>query len=56
MAVTRNDLGLVILAVEAKVDETFGPTLGEKRKNASEGQLGRITYLERELGSLSWSY
>jgi len=49
LAVTRNEHGLVILGVEAKVDEPFGPTLGEKRTNASNGQLERISYLEREL-------
>ncbi len=50
LAVTRNELGLVILGVEAKVNETFGSTLGEKRVGASAGQLDRIAYLERELG------
>jgi len=50
LAITRNSLGLVILGVEAKVDETFGPTLQEKKAKASEGQLGRIIYLEKELG------
>jgi len=34
-AITRNGLGLVVLCVEAKVDETFGPTLGEKKADAS---------------------
>lgn len=50
LAVTRNEIGLVVLGVEAKVDEEFGPTLGKQRTNASKGQLERITYLERELG------
>jgi hypothetical protein len=50
MAFTRNDRGLVILAVEAKVDEPFGPTVGEKRKGASKGQQERLAYLEKELG------
>ena len=53
LAITRNELGLVILGVEAKVDEAFGPTLGEKKTNASPGQLERISYLERELGCAS---
>jgi len=52
-AITRNGLGLVVLCVEAKVDETFGPTLGEKKADASVGQLERILYLERELGCAS---
>jgi hypothetical protein len=50
LAITRNELGLVILGVEAKVDEPFGPTLGEKKMNASAGQLERVAYLEGELG------
>lgn len=50
LAITRNESGLVILGVEAKVDEPFGPTLEQKKSGATEGQLGRITYLERELG------
>ena len=50
MAVCRNGSGLVILGVEAKVDEPFGPTLGEKKAGATAGQLERIAYLEKELG------
>lgn len=50
LALTRNEAGLVVLGVEAKVDEPFGPTLGEKKRGATEGQLGRIEYLEKELG------
>lgn len=50
MAVCRNDEGLVILGVEAKVDEPFGPTLAEKKSGATPGQLERIAYLEKELG------
>jgi hypothetical protein len=49
LAVARNSQGLVILGVEAKVDEPFGPTLGEKRKSGSAGQLQRISFLEKEL-------
>ena len=50
LAVTRNVAGLVILGVEAKVDEPFGPTLEEKKRGATKGQLGRIAYLGNELG------
>ena len=50
LAITSNQAGLVILGVEAKVDEPFGPTLAEKKSGATEGQLGRIDYLEQELG------
>ena len=53
LAITRNELGLVILGVEAKVDEPFGPTLGEKKTNATTGQLERVSYLENELGCAS---
>ena len=53
LAITRNEHGLVILGVEAKVDEPFGPTLGEKKAGASKGQLERIAYLEAELGCTS---
>jgi len=53
LAITQNDAGLVILGVEAKVDEPFGPTLKEKRKGASQGQKGRIRYLVKELGCTS---
>lgn len=50
LALTRNQSGLVVLGVEAKVDEPFGPTLGEKKSGATKGQLERISYLENELG------
>ena len=49
LAITRNKFDLVILAVEAKVDETFGPTLGKKKQDATPSQLKRIAYLEGEL-------
>ena len=41
----RNERGLVAVAVEAKIDEAFGPTLGEKRAGASDGQRARLKYL-----------
>jgi len=50
LALARNDKGLVVIAVEAKVDEPFGPTLGEKRSEASNGQSERISYLHAALG------
>jgi hypothetical protein len=50
MAICRNPSGLVILGIEAKVDEPFGPTIGEKKSGASVKQLERIAYLEKELG------
>jgi len=53
LAITRNEHGLVILGVEAKVDEPFGPSLGERKADASSGQTERIAYLEKELGCTS---
>lgn len=53
MAICRNERGLVVLGVEAKVDEPFGPTLAEKKSAATRGQLDRIAYLEKELGRSS---
>jgi hypothetical protein len=53
MAICRNDSGLVVLGVEAKVDEPFGPTIAEKKLGATPGQLERIAYLEKELGRTS---
>ena len=50
LAIVRNENSLAILGVEAKVDETFGPTIGERRADCSEGQVERIAYLEKELG------
>lgn len=50
LAITRNQSGLVILGVEAKVDEPFGPTLEKKKTGATQDQLDRIAYLEKELG------
>lgn len=53
LAITRNEAGLVILGVEAKVEESFGPTLGKKRRNPTPGQRERISFLEGELGCTS---
>ncbi len=50
LALACNSGNLVVLCVEAKVDETFGPTLREKRDEATHGQLDRIAFLECELG------
>ena len=53
LAITRNAHGLVILAVEAKVNEAFGPTLKKKKQDATPAQIERIAYLEKELGCLT---
>ena len=50
MALASNEEGLVVIGVEAKVDEPFGPTLGEKRLESSNGQGERIDYLHSVLG------
>jgi hypothetical protein len=46
----RGKAGLVAVAVEGKVDETFGPTVGERRAEASEGSTERLSYLLACLG------
>jgi hypothetical protein len=47
LAITRNDLGLCLLAVEAKVNEHFGPLVAEKlSESASEGERSRLNYLQ----------
>ena len=45
LAICRNEIGLCVIGVEAKVLEDFGPLLKEKRKEASSGQLARLKYL-----------
>ncbi len=42
--------GLVTIAVEGKVDEPFGPTVGEKRAAPSDGVDERIRFLHERLG------
>lgn len=49
LALASNAVGLVAIAVEAKVDEEFGPTLLSKRAEASVGQNERIDYLYKVL-------
>lgn len=50
LAICRNDLGICILGVEAKVLEDFGPLVAEKRAKASSGQIERLAYLQTLLG------
>jgi hypothetical protein len=50
MVVCRNEHGLVVIGVEGKVEEEFGPTIEEKRAEASEGQSARLQYLHDQLG------
>ena len=49
LALARNSRGLIVLAIEAKVEEGFGPKLGDKRANSSSGQQQRIEYLHSVL-------
>jgi hypothetical protein len=50
LALASNKRGLCVMAVEAKVDEDFGPLLKDKRVQASAGQLQRLDYLHSVLG------
>lgn len=50
MALARNDRGLCVVAVEAKVDEDFGPLVEDKRVvGQSAGQRDRLAFLQRLL-------
>lgn len=46
----RSQGSLVSIAVEGKVSESFGPTMGEWLVDASPGKVVRLAYLRRELG------
>jgi len=46
----RSRSGPVSIMVEGKVDESFGPTLGEWRVDASAGKDQRLTFLTHTLG------
>ena len=45
LAICRNEQGLCIIGVEAKVLEPFGQTLAKKRSESSDGQGERLNYL-----------
>jgi hypothetical protein len=45
MALARSTTGVVVIAVEGKVDESLGPTVGEKRADTSSGVQERLEYL-----------
>ena len=49
LAIIRTRSGLAILAVEAKVEEPFGPLIGDQRQ-LSEGQKRRLAGLRALLG------
>lgn len=46
----RSSAGPVCIMVEGKVNESFGPTLGEWRADASPGKHERLDFLVRTLG------
>lgn len=50
LALASNHRGLSVIAVEAKVDEDFGPLLKDKRAEASPSQKDRLSYLHSLLG------
>lgn len=50
LALTRNDRGLCTIAVEAKVDEDFGPLVKDKRPKSSKEPNERLDYLQGLLG------
>jgi len=50
LAIARGDAGLVVVAVEGKVDEPFGPTVGERRADRTRGVDERLRFLTDCLG------
>lgn len=52
-ALVRTEDGLIVVMVEGKVSESFGPTLEEWRKEASGGKEERLTHLKAKLGLAS---
>ena len=50
LVLARGNEGLVAIAVEGKVDETFGPTLQQKRAEDSKGVNTRLQFLTEKLG------
>ncbi len=49
MVLARNDRATVVVGVEGKVEEPFGPAVGEKRRDSSAGQVERLRFLETTL-------
>ena len=46
----RTKDGLIVVMVEGKVSESFGPTLEEWRKGASAGKTERLAHIKGKLG------
>ncbi len=53
LALLGGSAGLVAMAVEGKVDEAFGPTVGQKRAERSAGVNERLAWLADRLGLTS---
>ncbi|MDP9179549.1 MAG: hypothetical protein M3O61_17900 [Gemmatimonadota bacterium] len=49
-AIARGEKGLVAIAVEGKVSESFGPTMGERRKGRAIDNDVRLSFLCEQLG------
>lgn len=49
-ALVRRDEQIISVSVEAKVNETFGPTVGEWMASASDGKKKRLAFLCETLG------
>lgn len=49
-ALVRTKDGLIVVMVEGKVSESFGPTLEEWRKDASAGKTERLAHIKGKLG------
>ncbi len=49
----RSNAGPVSIMVEGKVNESFGPTLGEWKDDASPGKEERLSFLLRTLGLIA---
>jgi len=49
-ALGRHSAGTVACAIEGKVDEPFGPTVGQQMENATPGKVERLSYLSEMLG------
>jgi hypothetical protein len=50
LALFRTGSGLLVAAVEGKVDESFGPLVAEWRRDGSPGKVERLAYLCDRLG------
>ena len=46
----KSGQNLVAITIEGKVNEPFGPTLGEWFVNASHGKITRLDYLKKNIG------